>query len=41
MLLGIALANQKKAADAKKAFTAAGAANPKSKDVAALWSSVG
>ena len=41
MLLGIALANQKKSADAKKAFTAAAAANPKSKDVAALWSSVG
>jgi tetratricopeptide (TPR) repeat protein len=41
MLLGIALTNQKKSADAKKAFTAAGAANAKSKDVAALWSSVG
>jgi len=41
MLLGVALASQKKSADAKKAFAAAGAANPKSKDVAALWSSVG
>jgi tetratricopeptide (TPR) repeat protein len=41
MVLGIALANQKKSADAKKAFTAAGAANAKSKDVASLWSSVG
>ncbi len=40
MLLGIALANQKKSADAKKAFTAAGAANAKSKDVAGLWSSI-
>jgi hypothetical protein len=41
MLLGIALANQKKAADAKKAFEAAGVANPKSKDVAGLWSTLG
>jgi len=41
MVLGIALANQKKSADAKKAFTAAGAANTRSKDVANLWSSVG
>ncbi len=41
MMLGIALANQKKSADAKKAFTAASAANAKSKDVAALWSSAG
>ena len=40
MLLGIALANQKKSADAKKAFAAAGAANAKSKGVAALWSSI-
>jgi tetratricopeptide (TPR) repeat protein len=40
MLLGIALANTKKPADAKKAFTAAGAANAKSKDVAGLWSSL-
>jgi tetratricopeptide (TPR) repeat protein len=41
MVLGIALHNQKKSADAKKAFAAAVAANPKSKDVGALWSSVG
>ncbi len=41
MMLGIALANQKKSADAKKAFTAASAANATSKDVAALWSSAG
>ena len=41
MVLGIALANQKKSTDAKKAFAAAGAANAKSKDVAGLWSSVG
>ncbi len=39
MVLGVALANQKKSAEAKKAFTAAGVANAKSKDVAALWSS--
>lgn len=41
MLLGIALANQKKAADAKKAFEAAAVANPKSRDVAGLWSTLG
>lgn len=41
MLLGITLANQKKSADAKKAFAAAAAANPKSKDVAALWTGAG
>jgi tetratricopeptide (TPR) repeat protein len=40
MLLGISLANSKKAAEAKKAFTAAAAANGKTRGVANLWSSL-
>jgi tetratricopeptide (TPR) repeat protein len=40
MLLGIALANSKKPAEAKKAFTAAAAANGKTRGVADLWSSL-
>ncbi len=40
MLLGISLANSKKPAEAKKAFTAAAAANAKSRGVADLWTSV-
>jgi tetratricopeptide (TPR) repeat protein len=41
MLLGVALANQKKSAEAKKAFAAAAATNGgKSKDIANLWASV-
>ncbi len=40
MMLGISLANSKKAAEAKKAFTAAGAANGKTRGVADLWSSL-
>jgi tetratricopeptide (TPR) repeat protein len=40
MLLGISLANQKKSAEAKKAFTAAAAANGKTRGVADLWSSL-
>ena len=40
MLLGISLANSKKSAEAKKAFTAAAAANGKTRGVADLWSSL-
>ena len=41
MLLGISLANGKKAADAKKAFTAAAASNNgKTRGIADLWSSL-
>jgi tetratricopeptide (TPR) repeat protein len=40
MLLGISLANQKKSADAKRAFAAAAAANGKTRGVADLWSSL-
>jgi len=40
MMLGIALANGKKPAEAKKAFTAAAAANGKTRGVANLWSSL-
>lgn len=40
MLLGIALVETKKAAEAKNAFKAAGAANEKLKGVADLWSSM-
>lgn len=40
MLLGISLANTKKPAEAKKAFTAAAAANGKSRGIADLWSSL-
>ncbi len=40
MVLGISLANSKKPAEAKKAFTAAAAANAKSRGVADLWTSV-
>lgn len=40
MLLGISLANAKKPAEAKKAFTAAAAANDKTRGVADLWTSV-
>jgi tetratricopeptide (TPR) repeat protein len=41
MLLGISLANSKKAAEAKKAFSAAAAANDgKSRGIAGLWSSM-
>ncbi len=41
MLLGVALVNLKKSAEAKKAFAAAAAANNgKSKDIANLWSSL-
>jgi tetratricopeptide (TPR) repeat protein len=40
MLLGISLANSKKPAEAKKAFTAAAAANEKTRGVADLWSSL-
>jgi tetratricopeptide (TPR) repeat protein len=40
MMLGIALANSKKPAEAKKAFTAAAAANGKTRGVADLWSSL-
>jgi tetratricopeptide (TPR) repeat protein len=40
MLLGISLANAKKPAEAKKAFTAAAAANAKTRGVADLWTSV-
>lgn len=41
MLLGVALVNLKKPADAKKAFAAAAAANNgKCKDIASLWSSM-
>jgi hypothetical protein len=40
MMLGIALANGKKSAEAKKAFTAAAAANGKTRGVASLWSSL-
>jgi tetratricopeptide (TPR) repeat protein len=40
MLLGISLANSKKPAEAKKAFTAAAAANAKTRGVADLWTSV-
>ena len=40
MMLGISLANSKKAAEAKKAFTAAAAANTKTRGVADLWSSL-
>jgi hypothetical protein len=38
MVLGISLANTKKGAEAKKAFTAAAAANGKTRGVADLWS---
>ena len=41
MILGIASARLKKAADAKAAFQAAAAANPKIKSVAELWALVG
>jgi tetratricopeptide (TPR) repeat protein len=37
MLLGISLANSKKPAEARKAFTAAAAANAKTRGVADLW----
>ena len=40
MVLGISLANSKKPAEAKKAFTAAAAANGKTRGVADLWSSL-
>ena len=40
MLLGISLANTKKAAEAKKAFAAAAAANSKTRGIAELWSSL-
>jgi tetratricopeptide (TPR) repeat protein len=40
MMLGIALANSKKPAEAKKAFTAAAAANAKTRGVADLWTGV-
>ncbi len=40
MMLGISLANSKKASEAKKAFTAAAAANTKTRGVADLWSSL-
>ena len=40
MMLGIALAYGKKSAEAKKAFTAAGAANAKTRGIASLWSSL-
>lgn len=40
MMLGISLANSKKSAEAKKAFTAAAAANGKTRGVANLWSSL-
>jgi outer membrane protein assembly factor BamD (BamD/ComL family) len=40
MMLGISLANSKKSAEAKKAFTAAAAANGKTRGVASLWSSL-
>ena len=40
MVLGISLANSKKSAEAKKAFTAAAAANGKTRGVADLWSSL-
>ena len=40
MVLGISLANSKKSAEAKKAFTAAAAANGKTRGVADLWSSM-
>ena len=40
MLLGISLANTKKPTEAKKAFTAAAAANGKTRGVADLWSSL-
>jgi tetratricopeptide (TPR) repeat protein len=40
MVLGISLANSKKTAEAKKAFTAAAAANGKTRGVADLWSSL-
>jgi tetratricopeptide (TPR) repeat protein len=40
MVLGISLANTKKGAEAKKAFTAAAAANGKTQGVASLWSSL-
>jgi len=40
MMLGISLANSKKPAEAKKAFTAAAAANAKTRGVADLWTSV-
>jgi tetratricopeptide (TPR) repeat protein len=40
MLLGIALVNSKKPAEARKAFTAAAAANEKTRGVADLWSSL-
>jgi tetratricopeptide (TPR) repeat protein len=40
MVLGISLANTKKGAEAKKAFTAAAAANGKTQGVANLWSSL-
>jgi tetratricopeptide (TPR) repeat protein len=40
MLLGISLANARKTAEAKKAFTAAAAANDKTRGVADLWTSV-
>lgn len=39
-VLGVALYDQKKGADAKKAFDAAAAANPKVVGVARLWSQV-
>ena len=41
MLLGIALVESKKGAEAKAAFQAAGAANPSIKSVADLWAAVG
>jgi tetratricopeptide (TPR) repeat protein len=40
-VLGIASLKLKKSADAKAAFSAAGEANPKVKDVADLWAAVG
>jgi hypothetical protein len=40
MVLGISLANSKKSAEAKKAFTAAAAANGKTRGIADLWSSL-
>jgi tetratricopeptide (TPR) repeat protein len=40
MMLGISLANTKKGAEAKKAFSAAAAANAKTRGIANLWSSL-
>ena len=41
MVLGIALTRLKKTGDARAAFQAAGAANPKVKGIADLWASAG